>query len=143
MSSWWQWLSENGVILGWLGGLSLIMFVSSLILIPILVARIPADYFVDPQRHVSRSHKRRPLLHVILTTLKNALGVSLILAGLAMLLLPGQGVLTILIGVGLTDFPGKYALERKLVAKRGVFEAINWLRKRADRQPLIRPEFES
>ena len=68
---------------------------------------------------------------------KNALGVVFVLAGVAMILLPGQGVLTILLGIMLTEFPGKYRFERWLVRRRAVLGAINWLRERAGRPPLI------
>jgi hypothetical protein len=51
-----------------------------------------------------------------------------------MLLLPGQGVLTILIGIVLLDFPGKYRLERWAVRHRPVYRSINWLRR--GREPI-------
>ena len=68
---------------------------------------------------------------------KNALGVLLILAGIAMLVLPGQGVLSILIGVMLLDIPGKYRFERWLVMRPPVWRAIAWLREKARRDALI------
>ena len=68
------------------------------------------------------------------------LGVVFILAGLAMIVLPGQGVLTILIGLALTNFPGKYALEQRLVRRPAVSGALNWIRQKAGRPPLEIPE---
>jgi len=59
-----------------------------------------------------------------------------LVAGIAMLVLPGQGVLTIVIGIMLLDFPGKYRFERSLAARRPVLRSINWLRRRANR-PLL------
>jgi hypothetical protein len=53
-----------------------------------------------------------------------------------MLLLPGQGLLTILVGILITEFPGKYRLARWIITRRRVLSAINWLRKRAGREPL-------
>jgi len=70
---------------------------------------------------------------------KNLLGVLLVIAGLAMLVMPGQGLLTIVAGVLLIDFPGKYCLERWLVTRKTVWRSINWLRKRAGRKPLLSP----
>jgi hypothetical protein len=58
------------------------------------------------------------------------------LAGVAMLVLPGQGLLTLLMGFLLVDFPGKYRLERWLFARPIVRRPINWLRHRAGRVPL-------
>ena len=67
---------------------------------------------------------------------KNLLGSVLMVAGVAMLVLPGQGVLTILVGFLLVDFPGKYPLERWLVSRRAIGAPLNWLRSRAGRAPL-------
>jgi hypothetical protein len=50
---------------------------------------------------------------------------------------PGQGLLTILIGVMLLDFPGKRRLERWLLRRRGVLAAINKVRARYGRPPLV------
>ena len=56
-----------------------------------------------------------------------------------MLVLPGQGLLTILIGIGISDFPGKYKLERRLVSVPGILGAINWIRGKARVEPLRPP----
>ena len=64
------------------------------------------------------------------------LGAIFIVAGIAMIFLPGQGAITILIGITLTDFPGKYRLERWLVTRRPILRSINWLRERRGHPPL-------
>jgi hypothetical protein len=134
----WQWFDANGL---WLGLFSVITFIASLLLIPVIVTRIPTDYFVDRQRHLSRLKSLHPVVYIALLVLKNLFGGLLVLAGIAMLVLPGQGILTILIGISLMNFPGKYTLERRLVSQPGVFKAINWIRKRAGKQQLIHPSF--
>ena len=73
----------------------------------------------------------------MLLAAKNLLGYLLIVAGIAMLLLPGQGVLTMLLGFIMVDLPGKYRFERWLVARPLVLRSINMLRRRAGREPLI------
>jgi hypothetical protein len=50
--------------------------------------------------------------------------------------LPGQGILTILIGVSLMEFPGKYRLERGIIHFGPVLKGINTLRRRYGRPPL-------
>ena len=135
-----QWVGEYGL---WLGVFSLVTFIASLALIPVLVARIPADYFVDRKRHMSRSRKLHPLLYLFFNVVKNVLGMLLLLAGIAMLVLPGQGIITLLIGITLMNFPGKFTLERRLVSQSGVFSAINWIRKRAGKPPLIHPRLDN
>lgn len=135
-----QWLGLGGPWLGRLALLSLLMFFGSLALLPFLVARIPVDYFTDAYRHRSRIERFHPIVYYSLRLLKNALAVLLVLAGIAMLVLPGQGLLTLLIGISLGDFPGKYRLERAIVRRDGVYRAINWLRARGGHPPLQHPD---
>lgn len=98
----------------------------------IVVARLPEDYFLHPcQRPI-----RRSTLHSVLVVIKNICGFLVFLSGVAMLFLPGQGVLTMLVGILLMDFPGKYRLERALVARPAVRSALNWMRMRRGSAPL-------
>lgn len=64
------------------------------------------------------------------------LGALLALAGLLMLVLPGPGVITLLTGIMPLEFPGKHALERWIVARGPVLKTLNWMRRRAGREPL-------
>ena len=68
---------------------------------------------------------------------KNIIGYSLIMGGLLMLVLPGQGLLTIVTGLLLINYPGKYKLEQKLVAMPSVYRALNWIRAKANK-PLLK-----
>ena len=61
---------------------------------------------------------------------------ALVVAGVAMCVLPGPGTVTILVGLGLVDFPGKYALQKKLVGKPAILEALNAERARGGVEPL-------
>jgi hypothetical protein len=70
---------------------------------------------------------------------KNILGGMLVMAGIAMFVLPGQGLLTLVAGLMLVDFPGKFRLERRLATQRHVWRSINWLRKRYGCEPLEKP----
>jgi len=120
----------------WLTGLSIVTFAGTLIIVPLLVVRIPADYFSNDKPHRSPWSVHHPFVRATLLLSKNLAGYILILAGILMLVLPGQGLLTILIGVMLLDFPGKFRLQKWLVTRRAVSKSINWLRKRANRTPL-------
>lgn len=133
------WLQLHETLIAWLGAISVLMFVGSLVAIPWLVARIPADYFLRHQHYVDRWKPRHPLTRVVVLALKNLFGFILLLAGIAMLVLPGQGILTIVVGLMFIDFPGKLALERWCVQQPGVHQAINWIRKKANRPPLELP----
>jgi hypothetical protein len=133
------WITQNGKLLGLLGAVGVISLLATVLLLPFMVVRIPPDYFRRGRRRHDYVHDRHPLVHHSLIVLKNLLGAVLILAGVAMIFLPGQGLLTLLIGLMLTDFPGKYRLEKWLVAQPGVLRAVNWLRARADHPPILPP----
>jgi hypothetical protein len=133
------WVLDNGALLGALAVIGVVSLVASVLLLPYLVVRIPADYFRHRRRHREYARDRHPAVHHALVILKNGLGLLLILAGIAMLVLPGQGLLTLLIGLMLTEFPGKYRLEKRLIGQPGVLRAVNWLRARAGHPPLEPP----
>ena len=115
---------------------SVVGFIGSLIAIPLILVRLPPDYFdTRVPRHWMKDH--HPVLRVIGLVAKNVIGAVFLLAGFAMLFLPGQGILTILIGVSLMDFPGKPRLEAKLIGQRTVLNAINAMRKKFDKPPLL------
>ncbi len=118
---------------------SVLMLVGGLLAAPWIVVRIPHDHFVRRRRLVDRWLANRPLPRTALLVLKNAAGCVLLLAGAAMLVLPGQGLLTLFVGLMILDFPGKPAFERWLVRKPPVFRAINHMRARAGRRPLELP----
>lgn len=130
----------NDDVLWTLAVVSVALFVGTLVAIPWLVARIPADYFLLSERRRPVLLAHRPLLRVVLKVLANVLGLVLVLAGIAMLVLPGQGILTIIMGLLLMSFPGKYRLERWLVSFEAVHRSINALRRRAGRRPLEIPD---
>ena len=112
-------------------------FVLSLVSVGIVVIRIPRDDFAS--EHPPRLWTRqRPLVRLLLHVLKNILGVILVALGVIMSLpgVPGQGILTVLIGAMLLDFPGKRCAERWLLRRRGVLKAINGVRARAGKPPL-------
>ena len=71
--------------------------------------------------------------------MKNLLGALLVVLGLVMLVTPGQGLLTLLAGLLLMNFPGKYRLECWVVLRPGVLRALNWLRGRGGQPPFERP----
>ncbi len=78
-----------------------------------------------------------PVLRLVGHVVKNLVGVVFLLAGFAMLFLPGQGILTMLIGLSLLDFPGKRRLEGKLIGQPSVLRAINSMREKFGKPPLI------
>ena len=131
-----SWITDNAGLFWAVGIASVVIFFASLLIMPALVIRIPVDYFTHAHRPESRFADRQPSIRLLILIAKNVLGGVLVLAGIAMLVLPGQGLLTIIVGFLLVDFPRKYALERWLVRKPIVHRPINWLRRRHHREPL-------
>jgi len=130
-------LESHAWVLWSLVGLSLATLVLSVVLVPILVARIPADFYVR-ERDLRRrpGHARAWLSHWVIVIAKNTLGLVLLVAGAAMLFLPGQGLLTILAGLALVDFPYKRELELRLLRAPAIARVVGWLRRRAGEPPL-------
>ena len=119
-----------------LGILSVVFFLGSLIVIPILLVRLPVDYFDDDRPRRWFPDMAMPLRATVLI-LKNLIGIVLVVAGLAMLILPGQGALTILIGLSLVDFPGKRKLERRIIGQPVILRMINSIRMKYGKPPLV------
>ena len=126
-------------VLAWSFGLSLILFVGSLIIIPMLLTRMRSDYFIASDNTNIRKAKHFSIARGLVLVAKNMVGMVLLLSGLAMIVLPGQGIITILIGLSLLNFPGKRQLELRIVRQRHVLESVNWIRQRAGRPALLVP----
>ena len=124
----------------WVFTISLFSFVIGLILTPMLVARIPVDYFNHHKRHRMVNSSRHPLIRIVITSLKNLLGVILLVAGFIMLFTPGQGLLSILFGLIIMNYPGKYALECWIIQRPLIFGVLNTLREKQGQLPLLPPK---
>jgi len=129
-------MDDNSAIVWVLAAASVVTFVVSLLAMPMIVVRIPEDYFAHERRPPSRWKELHPMLKLVLRIGRNALGVLFIFGGMAMLALPGQGLLTMFAGFVLIEFPGKYRLEKWLLRRRVVRGPINWLRRKRGRAPL-------
>jgi len=116
--------------------LSIVFFVGSLIAIPFILVRLPADFFdIRVPRPWMEDH--HPVLRVLGHLVKNLVGAIFLFAGFLMLFLPGQGILTMLIGISMLDFPGKRKVEAKLIGQPTVLNAINGMREKFGKPPLI------
>jgi hypothetical protein len=130
-----EWFQLHRTLLWWLIGVSAATFLATLIAVPWLVVRLPADYFAAEQKPKERHG--HAAVHLLLTIGRNIVGYLFIIVGFAMLILPGQGILTILAGLGLVDFPGKYKLIQRIVGQSAVRKSLDWIRERAGRPPLV------
>ena len=129
-----QYVSTETLI--WLAALSIVLFIGTLIAIPFILVRLSADYFdLRVPRPWMQDH--HPVLRIVGHLVKNVIGTVFLLAGFLMLFLPGQGVLTMLIGVSMLDFPGKRKLEAKLISQPAVLSVVNSMRKRHGKPPFV------
>jgi hypothetical protein len=129
-----EWLKDH---VWWMFGISAGTIVLTVLFLPYVVARMPADYFVRKGPPPDSWRGRHPVIRWTLRITRNAIGTALILVGIPLVPLPGPGFVTILAGFALVDFPGKRRLELRVLRVGGVLESVNWLRSRKGRPPLI------
>jgi hypothetical protein len=128
--TWWQVLAGVAV--------SVVTFAASTAVVTFVLVKLPANYFHSSHERDFLVDRHRALRWVGIIA-KNLFGVVLVFCGVLMTLpgVPGPGVLTILLGIMLLDFPGKRDLETKVVGRPTVFRAINRLREKFDKPPLF------
>jgi hypothetical protein len=126
-------LTKGGL---WLGiGISVALALGSIALVVVVVINWRADHFKHwPPGTAPPAVPEHPLA----TVGKNVAGVVLVVLGLVMALpgIPGQGILTMIVGITLIDFPGKRGLERRMIGRPRILRSINRLRARFHREPL-------
>lgn len=140
MSDWisnqWSALTWGSILLGL--GLFLVSFIISFGAIAIVMVKIPASYFSP---HYERDFLPNTpwLVRWGAVIAKNILGLFLILLGIILSLpgIPGQGILTILLGLIMIDIPGKRPIEARIIRRPTVFKAINKLRANYNKSALV------
>ena len=133
-----SWSSMNSDLLFLLGSLSIFILIISVFMMVLIISFLPEDYFKSENRNLISSvqNSHYPLLKLLVLITKNFFGILLLLSGILMLVLPGQGILTIITGLVFMDYPGKYKFERKLLRQKGVINSINWIRSRLSKPSL-------
>jgi len=131
-----SWAQERHDLLAVIGGISIVMLIGSIAILTWLVTIIPTDYFAHQSRVAPEWKQFHPIIRLLILILKNLAGWMLLLVGISMLVLPGQGLLSILLALMLMDYPGKYKLERWVITRPGVLHLINRFRRRWNRPDL-------
>lgn len=114
--------------------LSIAMLLVSFLLLPAICILLPADYFVTQKRLITQ-----PLPRTLWWAVRNVLALIMLILGVLMLFLPGQGLLTLLAALLIADFPGKRKLEIHLVKRPAIYKSINWVRRKANKPLLLHP----
>ena len=137
----WEWVvrfweSLTWGIVAWGLLFTIITIVASYGLIVIGMIKIPADYFsstyvrkINTENHFS--------VRWTAFIVKNVIGFILVIAGIIMIFTPGPGVPTILLGLIMMDIPGKRPLEARLIQRPMVLSAVNDLRAKYKKPPLV------
>ncbi len=136
----WSFIKDRETLFTWIGGISLSILIVSAIAVPIIIGRMPHDYFLESSETAEEIREQHPALRIAFLVLKNLIGGTLVLGGILMIITPGQGILTIMIGLLLMNFPGKHHFEIWLIRLGPLNRAIQWMRKRAGKRPLQLPE---
>jgi len=129
-------ITLKGILLGVL--LFVVTFSINLAIVSFVLVKIPADYFKKDNPHTFLL-ERHPVIRYLALFGKNLLGVLLVALGIVLSVpgVPGQGLLTILLGIMLLDFPGRRSLEYRLVSRPSIFKTINKLRHRFGKPDLV------
>ncbi len=128
-------LTWRGVLIG--ASIFVGSFFVNLAIVSAILVKLPANHF-SKNRKTKFWSGPRPWLHAAKVIGKNIAGVLLVALGIVLSLpgVPGQGLLTVLLGVMLLDFPGRDRLEQKLLSKPSIVNTINRLRGRFGKPPL-------
>ncbi len=118
----------------WISLVSLTIFIISILSIRWLVLLIPENYFKEKKNSIFKEEYF--FYWIAFKFIKNSLGYLLIIGGILMLVLPGQGILTIFIGMILSDYPGKYHIEKKIIQSSIILRTINSIRKKSGKKSL-------
>jgi hypothetical protein len=108
---------------------SVTLFVATVTAIPWLVRRLPQDYFV----------RQRPKKSLPMRLARNVGGLTLIALGVAMLILPGPGIVAILMGLVVIDLPVKHRMLKRILKNEKIQERLQRLRSKKGKPPLVIP----
>ena len=65
-----QWFQERETLAAWIAGTSLFTLVASAIAVPIVVRRIPSDYFLEKGEETEELRKSHPFLRIFFLIFK-------------------------------------------------------------------------
>ena len=124
------------LVLTTLTGVSFGIFVIGFLLVPRLAVRLPVDHFVRPEDNRGLRTLGDWAWHLC----RNLSAVVLLIAGIAMIVLPGPGIISIIVAIALADFPGKRRVERTFIRAWIVRTPLNSMRNKYGAPPIIIPE---
>jgi len=128
-------LNEYGSIITSLGIISTCTFFLSLLIIPWVICKLDTNYFLHLHEHTKKEDEH-PVIFILLKLLRYFVGILLLFAGILMLFLPGQGLLTMILGISLLEFPGKRTLIDGVLHLHPIQNGLNWIREKGHKNPF-------
>jgi hypothetical protein len=134
-------VEDIGLYVAFALALLVVSTIGGLIVVGAVLVRLPPDYFSNDSPRPFWMD-RHPIIRVIGLVTKNVIGGTLAVFGVLLSIpgVPGPGILTLLIGIMLLDFPGKRRVERWLIRRSIILRTVNWLRARYARPPFSIPD---
>jgi hypothetical protein len=129
-----DWFRNHDDLLLWATGASIIFYAAILLTMPLIAARMPLDYF-KPEYQSPFRHDH-PVIGGLIWLARNIAGGLLLVAGFAMVPLPGPGVPVVLMGLMITTLPARRHLMRMALRRRPVLNAFNWFRAKRGAPPF-------
>ena len=129
------WLTGHSLLLGVMASLSAALLIVTVVAAPWAVSRLPSNYLLQ---RLERSSKQG-IWYSVASVSRALLGFLVTLLGLVMLITPGPGVIMLLLGISIAEFPGRNRLLIYLATRPNVLSSLNWMRKRHGKPPFIHP----
>jgi hypothetical protein len=129
-----DWIQNHEPVIWWTGSLSVLMFVGFLLAMPVIIIKLPAEYFL--KHEMTHHRKELSFMGLVYLIFKNVFGGFLVLAGIVMLFLPGQGLITLIMGISLLSIPDKKRMVRKIIRRKKVLSTMNRIRLKFNKPPL-------
>lgn len=126
------WLSMHAGFIVIVGSITFALLAATLFATPWLLAQLPFDYFLIKPPNAPSS-----VLGTIISVVRTIAGTLVVFVSFAIMLTPGPGLILLVFGLALCDFPGKHNLLIKLVSQPNVLSALNWIRKKSNKPPFI------
>lgn len=131
-----SWLSDYTLFVSAAAAVSIALMILSCAATPWFVASLPSDY-LQPKVSGSRTYS---LFNILILVFRNIVGLALIILGLIMMVTPGPGLIGLLVGVSLAEFPGKHRILISIAIQPDVFKSLNWMRMRHGKAPFDYPD---
>lgn len=128
------WLAQHSGAIAVIAPISFLLLLASVLATPWVLAKLPANYFSKPP-----SVKPLSVGRLVMSVIKTILGIIIVLTGMVLMVTPGPGLVCLVLGLVLCEFPGKHSLLRRVIRQPSVFSTLNWLRKKASKPPFLLP----